>query len=104
MHLILVMVAFPDSGIEPVRVNGEGLVLPEDFKHVNGTRDNTRKVKDQAFTIPRVTAPTSEQSYHLAFDSIDRMNGKKFSVSTDSMNAQAVAKKIAGKYSGLILT
>lgn len=96
------MVAFPDSEIEPTLLNGTGLT-PRDSNRNNddtpANDTNVRKVRDQAFTIPRVTMPNGKDNYALKFDSID---DKKLSV---DINPEPVfVKKVAGKNSPEIAT
>lgn len=94
------MVAFPDSGTEPVSLDITDL-NQNDYRNYNEKPANdidARKVKDQAFTIARVTMADNKDSYPLKFDGIDRIDDKKIKSSTDSISAEpALVKKIAGK-------
>lgn len=89
------MVAIPDSRTDPVLLNGIEITVPNNNgSSNNNVADDTRRVRDQAFTIPRI--PTSDDTYTLKFENIDKINDKK--LNTDNINAEPVVmKKIAGK-------
>lgn len=92
------MVAFPDSTTEPTLLNGTGLMSHNSNQNSNDNPAddaNARRVKDQAFTIPRVTISGGKDNYALKFDSMDKINEIK--LHTDNMNAEPVVKKVAGK-------
>lgn len=92
------MVAFPDSEIEPTFVNDTGLTSKGNDKNSDDSLANDiGRIRDQAFTTPRVTMPNGKDSYALKFDSIDKINDKKLSV---DINPEPVfVKKVAGKKS-----
>ncbi|XP_011260959.1 solute carrier family 41 member 3 [Camponotus floridanus] len=89
------MVAIPDSRTDPVLLNGIEITVPNNNSSSNNNvADDTRRVRDQAFTIPRITIPTSDDNYTLKFENIDKINDKK--LNTDNINAEPVVmKKIA---------
>lgn len=89
------MVAIPDSRTDPVLLNGIEITIPNNNSSSNNNvADDTRRVRDQAFTIPRITIPTSDDNYTLKFENIDKINDKK--LNTDNINAEPVVmKKIA---------
>ncbi|XP_011694271.1 PREDICTED: solute carrier family 41 member 2-like [Wasmannia auropunctata] len=73
------MVAFLDSEIEPTLMNvGVGLT-PTDNNRSNDDRltSDIGRIRDQAFTTPRVTMPNGRDGYALKFDGI---SDKKLSV------------------------
>jgi len=90
------MVAFLDSEIEPTLMNGTRLIpINSNQNNDNSLANdaNVRRVRDQAFTIPRVTM--SNNNYEQKFDNIDKINDKKLSV---DINPEPVfVKKVAGK-------
>lgn len=87
------MVAFPDSEIEPTLTNGTDLTSKESNK--GSPVNDVKKIRDQAFTMPRLTMPNGKDSYTLKFDSIDKTNDKKLAV---DLNPEPVfVKKVAGK-------
>ncbi|XP_012227264.1 solute carrier family 41 member 3-like [Linepithema humile] len=88
------MVAFPDSTTEPTLLNGTGLT-PHNNQNDNLADDaNAGRVKDQAFTIPRVTMSGGQDNYTLKFDSVDKIDEKK--LHTDNINTEpVVVKKVA---------
>ncbi|GAB1863307.1 Solute carrier family 41 member 1 [Camponotus japonicus] len=89
------MVAIPDSRTDPVLLNGIEITVPNNNSSSNNNvADDTRRVRDQAFTLPRITIPTSDDNYTLKFENIDKINDKK--LNTDNINAEPVVmKKIA---------
>jgi len=91
------MVAIPDSRTDPVLLNGIEITVPNNNSSSNNNvADDTRRVRDQAFTLPRITIPTSDDNYTLKFENIDKINDKK--LNSDNINAEPVVmKKIAGK-------
>ncbi|KYN06847.1 PREDICTED: solute carrier family 41 member 1-like [Cyphomyrmex costatus] len=78
------MVAFPDSEIEPTLMNGSGLVPIDNNRNNNvslaNTTTNVGRVRDQVFTIPRVTMPNDKDNYDLKFDNTDKSNDNKQNV------------------------
>lgn len=92
------MVAIPDSRTDPVLLNGIGITVPNNSNSSNDDNltDDTRRVRDQAFTIPRVITPASKNNYTLKFENMDKTDDKK--LNTDNINAEPVVmKKVAGK-------
>jgi len=89
------MVAFLDSEIEPTLMNGTRLIPMNSSQNNDNSLANdanVRRVRDQAFTIPRVTM---SNNYEQKFDNIDKINDKKLSV---DINPEPVfVKKVAGK-------
>jgi len=90
------MVVFLNSEIEPTLMNGTRLIpMNSNQNNDNSLANdaNVRRVRDQAFTIPRVTM--SNNNYAQKFDNIDKINDKKLSV---DINPEPVfVKKVAGK-------
>lgn len=90
------MVAFPDSEIDPTFINDTGLTSKDSNKNSDdGLANDIRRIRDQAFTIPRATMPNGNDSYTLKFDGIDKINDKKLSV--DINPEPVLVKKVAGK-------
>ncbi|XP_029680386.1 solute carrier family 41 member 3 isoform X1 [Formica exsecta] len=90
------MVAIPDSRTDPVLLNGIGITVPNNSNSSNDDNltDDTRRVRDQAFTIPRVITPASKNNYTLKFENMDKIDDKK--LNTDNINAEPVVmKKVA---------
>lgn len=89
------MVVFPDSGTEPALLNVTSLRASEctNCNEKLGSEEKDRKVKDQAFTIPRVTMPNGKDNYALDFDCMDKIEDKK--PSPESIKAESgVVKKV----------
>ncbi|KYN13135.1 PREDICTED: solute carrier family 41 member 3-like [Trachymyrmex cornetzi] len=90
------MVAFPNLEIEPTLMNGTGLTPTDNRnKNVNLVNDaNVGRVRDQVFTIPRVTMSLNDKdNYALKFDNTDKSNDKKQNV---DINPEPVfVKKVA---------
>lgn len=92
------MVAFPDSTTEPTLLNGTGLTPHNSNQNDNLTDDaNARRVKDQAFTIPRVTMSGGQDNYTLKFDRMDKIDEKKLHTDNNINAEPVVVKKVAGK-------
>lgn len=92
------MVAIPDSRTDPVLLNGIGITIPNNSNSSNDDNltGDTRRVRDQAFTISRIITPTSKNNYTLKFENMDKTDDKK--LNTDNINAEPVVmKKVAGK-------
>ncbi|XP_011637373.2 solute carrier family 41 member 3-like [Pogonomyrmex barbatus] len=90
------MVAFPNSEIEPTFLNGGIMPNNSNRNHDDSLVNdiNTRKVRDEAFTIPRVTMLLYNRDiYTVKFDSIDGIDDKKLSV--DINPEPTVVKKVA---------
>lgn len=91
------MVVFPGSTTEPVLLNGNGL-RPHGYRiTMDMTEDlNFQKIKDEAFTIPRVMMVNGKTNYALEIESIDRAD--KLNTPTENINVEpVVVKKVAGK-------
>lgn len=94
------MVAFPDSEIEPTLANGTGLTPIDSNRHSNDNvsrlANDVGRVRDQAFTISRVTM-SNGNDYSLKFDSMDKIDDKRLGV---DINPEPVfVQKVAGKKS-----
>ncbi|XP_070150743.1 solute carrier family 41 member 2 isoform X2 [Polyergus mexicanus] len=90
------MVAIPDSRTDPVLLNGIGITVPNNSNSSNDDNltDDTRRVRDQAFTIPRVITPASKNNYTLKFENMDNIDDKK--LNPNNINAEPVVmKKVA---------
>lgn len=85
------MVAFPDSEIEPTLMDGTALPPTDSNRNNNdnlANDANVTRVRDQAFTIPRVTMPNGKDDYALKFDLNVNINPEP-----------GFVKKVAGKKS-----
>ncbi|XP_050450868.1 solute carrier family 41 member 3 isoform X1 [Cataglyphis hispanica] len=90
------VVAIPDSRTDPVLLNGIGITVPNNSNSSNDDNltDDTRRVRDQAFTILRVITPASKNTYTLKFENMDKTNDKKLNMG--NINAEPVVmKKVA---------
>jgi len=98
------MVAFPDSEIEPTLTNSTSLTSKDSNKiSDDNPRENyVRRIRDEAFTMPRVTMPNDKDGYTLKFDNIDKINDNKLSVNINP--EPGFVQKVAGKKSHEINT
>ncbi|EFN82421.1 solute carrier family 41 member 3 [Harpegnathos saltator] len=89
------MVVFPHSVTEPVFLNGDGLRPPNYEISIDVPESiSPRKVKDEAFTIPRVTMANGKTNYALEIENIDKIG--KMDTSKENINAEPViVKKVA---------
>lgn len=97
------MVAFPDSEIEPTLINSTSLTSKDSNKISDDSprEKNVRRIKDEAFTMPRVTMPNDKDGYALKFDSINKINDK---LSVNINQEPVFVQKVAGKKSHEINT
>lgn len=74
-------------------LNGTGITPQNSNENSNNNlTDDAMKVRDQAFTIPRVAMLNDKDNYALKFE-LDKKR-----INTDNINAEPVfVKKIAGK-------
>lgn len=94
------MVGFPDSRTDPMLLNGIGITVPNNSNSSSNDNltDDTRRVRDRAFTLSRVTMPASKDNYALKFDNInDKIDDRKLNADNNINAEPVVMKKIAGK-------
>lgn len=93
------MVAFPDSEIEPTLINSTSLTSKDSNKINDDSlrENNVRRIRDQAFTMPRVMMPNDKDGYALKFDSINKVNDNMLSVNITP--EPVFVQKVAGKKS-----
>ncbi|XP_014469155.1 PREDICTED: solute carrier family 41 member 1-like [Dinoponera quadriceps] len=91
------MVVFPGSVTEPALLDSNDLI--HDYKiPIDMTEDiNFKKIKDEAFAIPRVMMTNGKTNYALNIESIDRID--KRNIPTENINAEPVVteKMAAGQ-------
>ena len=98
-HWFSDMVAFPNLEIEPTLMNDTGLTPTDNNRNNNVSLVNEAngRVRDQVFTVSRVTMSPDKNNYALKFNNIDKSDDKKQNV---DINPEPVfVKKVAGKKS-----
>ncbi|KYN34705.1 Solute carrier family 41 member 2 [Trachymyrmex septentrionalis] len=89
------MVAFPNLEIEPTLMNDTGLTPTDNNRNNNVSLVNEAngRVRDQVFTVSRVTMSPDKNNYALKFNNIDKSDDKKQNV---DINPEPVfVKKVA---------
>lgn len=93
------MVAFSDSRTDPILLNGIEITVSNNSNsnHNDNLTDDTRRVKDQAFTLSRVTMSSCKDNYALKFDNIEKIDDRKLNTNNNINAEPVVMQKIAGK-------